>query len=74
MDYEFCQQRDALWRVFGGENKFYCLSFFTPAEPMRKQGAVLLLAPLDIAVMKIIAISQRGKKRDFLTYTGFVKT
>ena len=40
---------------------------------MRKQGAVLLLAPLDIAVMKIIAISQRQEK-GLLTYTGFVKT
>lgn len=39
--------------------------FFTPNEPMRKQGAISILAPLDIAVMKIIAISQRGKKRDF---------
>ena len=41
---------------------------------MRKQGAVLLLAPLDIAVMKIIAISQRWQEKGLLTYTGFVKT
>ena len=32
---------------------------------MHNFGTVSLLAPLDIAVMKIIAISQRGKKRDF---------
>ena len=49
----------------GAKISFIAYPFFTPAEPMRKQGAVLLLAPLDIAVMKIIAISQRGKKRDF---------
>ncbi len=39
--------------------------YFTPAEKMRRFGNVSLLAPADIAVMKIIAISQRGKKRDF---------
>jgi len=27
---------------------------------------IKILRPLDIAVMKIIAISQRGRKRDFL--------
>jgi len=32
---------------------------------MSKFGSISLLAPFDIAVMKIIAISQRGKKRDF---------
>ncbi len=39
--------------------------FFTPAQKVLKFGTVSLLAPADIAVMKIIAISQRGKKRDF---------
>jgi predicted nucleotidyltransferase component of viral defense system len=32
---------------------------------MRSLGMVSLLSPSDIAVMKIVAISQRGKKRDF---------
>jgi hypothetical protein len=39
--------------------------FFTPGESARKFGTVSLLVPADIAVMKIVAISQRGKKRDF---------
>ncbi|MEK7627557.1 MAG: nucleotidyl transferase AbiEii/AbiGii toxin family protein [Patescibacteria group bacterium] len=39
--------------------------FFTPILPMRKHGTVSIIAPFDIAVMKIIAISQRGRKRDF---------
>jgi len=38
---------------------------FTPAEKVRGFGTVSILTPADIAVMKIIAISQRGKKRDF---------
>lgn len=49
----------------GAKTSFISYPFFTPNEPMRKQGAISILAPLDIAVMKIIAISQRGKKRDF---------
>ncbi len=28
-------------------------------------GAVCVLNPIDVAVMKLIAVSQRGKKRDF---------
>ena len=38
---------------------------FKPAEKMYNLGTVCLLTPPDIAVMKIIAISQRGKKRYF---------
>jgi predicted nucleotidyltransferase component of viral defense system len=49
----------------GAKMSFIAYCFFTPAEPMRKHGTVSILAPLDIAVMKIIAISQRGRKRDF---------
>lgn len=49
----------------GAKTSFIAYPFFTPNEPARKQGAISILAPFDIAVMKIIAISQRGKKRDF---------
>ncbi|MBI4812783.1 nucleotidyl transferase AbiEii/AbiGii toxin family protein [Candidatus Falkowbacteria bacterium] len=44
---------------------FISYPYFKPAEKMRNFGTVSLLTPPDIAVMKIIAISQRGKKRDF---------
>lgn len=40
--------------------------FFRPAEPLLKKGTVSILTPPDIAAMKITAISQRGKKRDFV--------
>lgn len=49
----------------GAKMSFIAYPFFTPSEPMRKHGTVSILAPIDIAVMKIIAISQRGRKRDF---------
>ena len=43
---------------------FFCPVFFPKAEPTF-YGSIKVLAPIDIAVMKIVAISQRGKKRDF---------
>lgn len=50
---------------FRAKISFIAYPFFTPAVPMRQFGTVFLLTPQDIAVMKIIAISQRGRKRDF---------
>jgi hypothetical protein len=49
----------------GAKMSLITYPFFTPAMPMRKYGAVSIITPLDVAVMKTIAISQRGKKRDF---------
>lgn len=50
---------------FGGKISLISYPFFRPARPMPAFGTVAMLAPADIAVMKIVAISQRGKKRDF---------
>jgi len=50
---------------FEGKISLISYPFFKSANPMSKFGSISLLAPFDIAVMKIIAISQRGKKRDF---------
>ncbi|MDO8592434.1 MAG: nucleotidyl transferase AbiEii/AbiGii toxin family protein [bacterium] len=44
---------------------FIAYPFFVPKQEYIKYGAIKILQPLDIAVMKIIAISQRGRKRDF---------
>ncbi len=49
----------------GAKMSFIAYPFFLPVTPMRKYGTVAMVTPLDIAVMKIIAISQRGRKRDF---------
>lgn len=49
----------------GAKISFIAYPFFIPAMPMRKYGTVAVMMSLDIAVMKIIAISQRGRKRDF---------
>lgn len=49
----------------GAKMSFISYPFFMPAMPMRKYGTVSMITPFDIAVMKIMAISQRGRKRDF---------
>ncbi len=50
---------------FGGKISFISYPFFKPVGPMLTFKNISLLTPANIAVMKIIAISQRGKKRDF---------
>jgi hypothetical protein len=40
--------------------------FFKPSSRRITYGTISILVPRDIAAMKIIAISQRGRKRDFV--------
>lgn len=51
--------------LFKAKVSFIAYPFFVPKQEMLNYGSVKILQPLDIAVMKIIAISQRGRKRDF---------
>lgn len=51
--------------LFKAKISFIAYPFFIPKQEMIRYGAVRILKPIDIAVMKIIAISQRGRKRDF---------
>lgn len=52
---------------FGGAKmSLIAYPFFRPALPLMEVGQVSIVTPPDIAVMKIVAISQRGKKRDFV--------
>src|SRR3990167_7536756 len=52
--------------LFDAKISFIAYPFFYPKQPSKHYGAVRIFHPLDIAVMKIIAISQRGRKRDFI--------
>lgn len=52
--------------LFKAKVSFIAYPFFAPKQEMIKYGNVKILQPLDIAVMKIVAISQRGRKRDFI--------
>jgi len=51
--------------LFGAKVSFIAYPFFVPDAEFIKYGAINVLAARDVAVMKIIAISQRGRKRDF---------
>lgn len=49
----------------GAKVSFIAYPFFVHKQDFVKHGTVNVLSPIDIAVMKIIAVSQRGRKRDF---------
>ncbi len=51
--------------LFKAKVSFIAYPFFIPKQKPKQCGSVRILSPLDIAVMKVIAISQRGRKRDF---------
>lgn len=51
--------------LFKAKVSFIAYPFFIPKQEMIKYGSVKILQSTDVAVMKIIAISQRGRKRDF---------
>ena len=52
--------------LFRAKVSFLSNPLFEPSLPPVRYGAVRVLQPIDIAVMKVIAISQRGRKRDFI--------
>lgn len=52
---------------------FIAYPFFVPVVPPLKYWAVSVLDKDDIAVMKIVAISQRGRKRDFVDLYWYAK-
>lgn len=60
-------------RLFDAKVSFISYPFFIPKQNFVRYGAVKMIQPLDIAVMKIVAISQRGKKRDFFDLYWCVK-
>lgn len=52
--------------LLGAKMSFIAYPFFVPRNERLAVGNIKLLLPNDIAAMKIMAISQRGRKRDFL--------
>ena len=51
--------------LFKAKVSFIAYPFFIPKQEPIWHGFIKILQPKDIAVMKITAISQRGRKRDF---------
>jgi hypothetical protein len=60
-------------RLNDAKVSFVAYPFFLPRQSMHGYGAVHVLDPRDIAVMKIIAVSQRGRKRDFIDLYWYCK-
>ena len=51
--------------LFNAKVSFIAYPFFIPKQEPVWHGCVRVLSSLDVAVMKITAVSQRGRKRDF---------
>jgi hypothetical protein len=51
--------------LYKAKISFIAYPFFIPKQDFIRYGSIKIVRSLDIAVMKIIAISQRGRKRDF---------
>lgn len=49
----------------GAKISFVAYPSFVPKQRMLSLGSIKVLRPIDIAVMKLTAISRRGRKRDF---------
>ncbi|TSC94720.1 MAG: hypothetical protein Athens101428_181 [Candidatus Berkelbacteria bacterium Athens1014_28] len=60
---------DSAGTIYGELSKakvsFISYPFFKPVLPFLRHGTISILHKEDIAVMKVVAISQRGRKRDF---------
>jgi predicted nucleotidyltransferase component of viral defense system len=59
--------------LHGAKVSFIAHPFFLPAQKGKRYGHIRVLDPADIAVMKIIAISQRGRRRDFVDLYWYIK-
>ncbi|MBI3194522.1 MAG: nucleotidyl transferase AbiEii/AbiGii toxin family protein [Ignavibacteriae bacterium] len=53
-------------KLFNCKVSFIAYPYFVPRYPFLLYKGVRVLDARDIAIMKIVAISQRGKKRDFI--------
>lgn len=61
------RQAGTLYGVFmKAKMSFIAYPFFQPSSQRLAYGTIRMLLPKDVAAMKIIAISQRGRKRDFI--------
>src|SRR3989338_2652911 len=60
-------EKGTIYGVFlKAKMSFIAYPFFNPSKEQLQFGHIRLLLPYDIAAMKIVAISQRGRKRDFI--------
>ncbi|OHA06952.1 MAG: hypothetical protein A2934_01550 [Candidatus Sungbacteria bacterium RIFCSPLOWO2_01_FULL_47_10] len=61
------KQKGTLYGIFNDAKvSFIAYPFFRPSSSFFQCGTVKIILPDDIAAMKIVAVSQRGRKRDFV--------
>lgn len=70
---EIVEEGTVYGAICGAKASFIAYPFFVPAVPKLSYGEVSVLHKDDIAVMKVIAISQRGRKRDFVDLYWYAK-
>ena len=67
------QKQDTLYgELKNTKISFIAYPYFIPKQPFITYGSINVLDARDIAVMKIVAISQRGKKRDFFDLYWYI--
>ncbi len=59
------EDRTVYGELGGAKISFIAYPFFVPKQKFISYGYIKVLDKIDVAAMKIIAISQRGRKRDF---------
>lgn len=69
----FRQKGTLYGSLLNAKVSFIAYPFFQASPKRKALGFIRILLPDDIAVMKIIAISQRGRKRDFVDLYWYAK-
>ncbi len=68
------RENGTIYGVFNGAKmSLIAYPFFLPQKNKLKIGKIKILLPVDIASMKIVAVSQRGRKRDFYDLYWYCK-
>ena len=65
LEIELSKDNTIFAKLFEAKISFIAYPFFVPRQDFMNYGSVKVLSSIDIAVMKVVAISQRGRKRDF---------
>ncbi len=60
-------------KFMGAKVSLITYPFFIPSKEKLLCGTIKILLPHDVAAMKIVAISQRGRKRDFYDLYWYCK-
>ena len=63
---DFIREGTLYGKLLGAKVSFISNPQFIPHEPYEWYGSIRMLIPKNIGVMKITAISERGRKRDFV--------